>query len=157
MKVHDISINRKYFEPIREGKIKLLIFKKKVIDNINIGDYILASVHNYEVKAKINGFSIKAFSDITEKEARQAGFLTKDFLRDELIRQYKLRDEIPLCSMAPNIDSELFFLINIETEDEEHQLLNSPIKVNLYKNSSTFYNKKFYNPEYDDKPWEDLT
>lgn len=156
MKVHDININRKYFEPIREGKIKLLIFKKKVIDDINIGDYILASFHNYEVKAKINGFSIKAFSDITEKEARQAGFLTKDFLRDELIIQYKLREEVTL-SIVPNIDSELFFLINIETEDEEHQLLSSSIKVNLYKNSSTFYNKKFYNPEYDDKPWGELT
>ena len=51
-----------------------------------------------------------------------------------------------------NIDKELFFLIELNTLEEEHYTLNNPVKVNLY---SKEYNKEFYNPEYDMKPWRD--
>ena len=42
MKVHNISsIDRKYFEPIRDGKITLLIFKEKIIHDAEKREIIL--------------------------------------------------------------------------------------------------------------------
>lgn len=153
MEVHNISINRKYFEPIRDGTISLLIFKKKVIHNGKIGDYILASFGSYDVKAKISGISIKAFEDITEKEARMAGFLNKDFLKDNLISEFDLKSNFNVLSSLENIDDELFFLVELKI-DEDHTMLNNwgydETKVTLY---SKDFNKEFYNPEYDTKPW----
>lgn len=151
MKVHDISISRKYFEPIREGQISLLIFNKKKISDAQPGDFILASYGNYNVKAKISRIYMKAFEDITEEEAKNAGFLNKDFLEDFLINEFSLK---PIISHfgTPKIDEELLFLIELNTEDENHFMINNPIKVNLY---SKEYNKEFYNPEYDMKPWRD--
>ena len=151
MKVHDISISRKYFEPIRKGQISLLIFNKKKISDAQPGDFILASYGNYDVKAKISRIYMKAFEDITEEEAKNAGFLNKDFLEEFLINEFSLKPIISYFG-APTIDEELLFLIELNTKDENHSLINNPVKVNLY---SKEYNKEFYNPEYDMKPWRD--
>ena len=151
MKVHNISINRKYFEPIREGQITLLIFNKKEISDAQPGDFILSSFGIYNIKAKISRVYIKAFEDITEEEAKNAGFLNKDFLQENLINELDLKSTTT-CFGAPNIDKELLFLIELNTEEEEHSMLNNSTKVNLY---SKEYNKEFYNPEYDMKPWRD--
>ena len=151
MKVHNISINRKYFEPIREGQISLLIFNKKKISDAQPGDFILASFGSYNVKAKISRVYMKAFEDITDEEAVKAGFLNKDFLEESLVHDFDLKpvnDYFGSC----NIDTNLFFLIELNTSEKEHFDLNNPIKVNLY---SKEYNKEFYNPEYDMKPWRD--
>ena len=66
MKMHNISIDKKYFEPIRDGRISLLIFDKKVLKNVTTGDCGIASVGNYDVKFKILGTYVKAFEDITD-------------------------------------------------------------------------------------------
>lgn len=153
MKVHNISINQKYFEPIREGKISLLFFKTKVVRDGQPGDYILASKGNYDVKAKIVRTYIKAFEDVTDKEAQKAGFLNKDFLRDELANRYDLKQFFDVIT-GTSIDEEIFFLIELNTNEEEHVAINNPVRVNLY---SKQYNKEFYNPEYDGKPWRDLS
>ena len=151
MKVHDISIDRKYFEPVREGRVSLLIFNKKKISDAQPGDFILASFGNYNVKAKISRVYMKAFEDITEEEAVKAGFLNKDFLQESLANEFNLRPVNGYFG-SYNIDKELFFLIELNTSEEEHYTLNNPVKVNLY---SKEYNKEFYNPEYDMKPWRD--
>ena len=151
MQVHNISIKHKYFEPIRNGIINLLIFKTKVLDKESPGDYILAAKGNYDIKAKISRTYIKAFRDITNEEAKRAGFLNKDFLKEELIKEYDLNTVFSLAS-GHCIDEELFFLVELNNKEDEHYVLNSPIKVNLY---SKEYNKEFYNPEYDSKPWRE--
>lgn len=154
MQIHDISINNKYFEPIRDGQITLLIFKQKTIHNETPGDFLLASRGSYDVKAKIIKTYLKTFKDITDKEARKAGFLNKDFLKDELIQQYDLKPYFNF-ETGSNIDNEIFFLIEITNKKEpEFKIKDEHIKVNLYSNQ---YNKEFYNEEYDTKPWEDIT
>lgn len=143
---YDINIERKYFEPIRQGKITLLIFNTKIIHNAEPGDYILASKGVYDVKAKIIETKIKSFKDITEEEAKLSGFLNKDFLKDELLSRFDLQTKFTL-EEGKNIDDEIFFLIKINTIEEEYDTINNPVKVNLY---SKKYNTKMYevNPEY---------
>ena len=109
MKVHNINIDRKYFEPIREGKITLLIFKTKVLKNASPGDCILAAKGNYDIKTRFSKYYIKAFEDITEEEARKAGFLNKDFLKEELIHKYDLNPIFDFIDGVSSIDKELFF------------------------------------------------
>ena len=167
MKTHHISIKRKYFEPIRKGTITLLIFNKKIIYDAQPGDYIQASFGIYDVKAKISKTYIKSFKEITEKEAKQAGFLTKDFLNDELITEFELTPKYHLGEKN-NIDDEIFFLIKLHN-NEEHHKINNPIKknkekerdftqyvINEYKAKELLGNRQFYNPEYDSEPWRDL-
>lgn len=146
MKVHDISIEKKYFEPIRQGKITLLIFDKKIIHDAEPGDFVLASKGVYDVKAKIFDTEIKSFKDITEEEAKLAGFLNKDFLKDELLNRFDLQTKFTL-EEGKNIDDEIFFLIKVNTTKDQYNIDN-PIKVSLYKNK---YNTELYqvNPEYD--------
>lgn len=146
MKMHNISIDKKYFEPIRDGRISLLIFDKKVLKNVTTGDCGIASVGNYDVKFKILGTYIKAFEDITENEAMKAGFLTKDFLKESLINDFELKPVFSLGS-GSNIDSTLFFIVEISTEFEEDNSQDS-VKVNLYKNT---YDTNTYKVD-----WEDL-
>lgn len=146
MKMHNISIDRKYFEPIRDGRISLLIFDKKVLKNVTTGDCGIASVGNYDVKFKILRTYVKAFEDITDNEAMKAGFLNKDFLKDSLINDFDLK---PVFSIALglNIDSTLFFIVEISPEFEEENSQDS-VKVNLYKNT---YDTNIYEID-----WEDL-
>ena len=152
MKVHNISIDSKYFEPIREGKITLLIFDTKIIHDSQPGDYIVASKGIYDVKAKISSTYIKAFRDITDEEAAEAGFLNRDFLKDELLSRFELN---PVFSFetGKSIDNDIFFLIKINTKEEEHYTINNPVKVNLYGKN---YKTQLYevNPEYN-IPWSD--
>ena len=145
MKVHNVSIEKKYFEPIRQGKITLLIFDKKIIHDAQPGDCILASRGVYDVRARIFDTQIKSFKDITEEEAKLAGFLNKDFLKDELLNRFDLQTKFTL-EEGKNIDDEIFFLIKINTKEEENNM-NNFSKVNLYNNK---YNTELYqvNPEY---------
>lgn len=156
MKVHNISIDRKYYEPIRNGKITLLIFDKKVIQDGEIGDYILASHGSYDVKSRIVKAYVKAFENITEEEARKSGFITKDFLKDELINRFDLKATFSF-ELGSSIDNELFYIIEIANDKEEPSSeklkFGNLTNVNLY---SKEYNKEFYNPEYDAKPWRDI-
>lgn len=157
MTVHHINIDRKYFEPIRQGKVNLLIFKKRTIKDAQPGDCILASKGNYNVKAFINRCYIKSFDDITEEEAQKAGFLNKEFLRDELIYRYELKPRYNYGKGELNdINNELFFLIELNEEKETKYSLRAPnTTVTLF---SKEFNKEFYNynPEYDSQPWRDL-
>lgn len=154
MQVHNISIDKKYFEPIRNGQITLLIFKQKIIEEGNPGDYVLASKGNYDVKAKITRTYIKAFNDITDEEAQKAGFLNKDFLEDELVNKYNLSPSFNISSnFLSTINEELFFLISISTIEEPFSLSDEVKKVNLY---SKEYNKEFYKPNFEEKLWRDL-
>lgn len=128
MQIHNINIDNKYFEPIRENKITLLIFKTKVISNEKPGDYILASKGVYEIKAKIKKTFMKSFSDVTDKEANMAGFLNRDFLKDELVRQFDL-EPIFNFEHGTTINDEIFYFIEIESENKTYFVNNN---VNLY-------------------------
>ena len=151
MKTHDISIEQKYFEPIRQGKISLLIFNKKIIDDAEPGDLILASKGNYGVEAVISSIEYKAFKDITEEEAALAGFLNKDFLKDELLNRFELKPKFSLVE-GNDINEEIFFLIKINTkEGKKNFTIKTPVKVDLYKKK---YWTDMYNPEYDSL-WSD--
>lgn len=147
MKEHTININKKYFEPIRDGKISLLIFKNKIISDFSIGDYIYSSFGSYDIKAKISKVYVKAFEDITEEEAQKAGFLTKDFLKEELIKEYDLKTEFSF-ELGRVIDKELFFIVEINNYEESYSIGNT--KFDLY---SKDYSREFYNQEYDIQTW----
>lgn len=167
MKIHHISIKRKYFEPVRKGIITLLIFNKKIIYDAHPGDYIQASFGAYDVKAKIARTYIKSFKEITQEEAKQAGFLTKDFLKDELIKEFELEPKYHFGEIN-NIDDEIFFLIKLHNDEEHHKINSSMITekekqeeikryvVNKYQAKDLLGNRQFYNPEYDSEPWRDL-
>ena len=86
---------------------------------------------------------MKAFSDITDDEAQRAGFLNADFLKDELINEYDLKP-IYHYDTGNDIDKELFFLVELETKEEDHHKINNPVKVNLYAKN---FDKNFYNSE----------
>lgn len=144
MTQHNIRIDKKYFEPIRAGKVTLLIFKKQEIFDFEENDTILSKYGSYEVEAAIKNTCIKSFKYITEEEARAAGFLNKEFLKEELIRKFELTPDFSLYNQ--NIDKELFFLIEIENKSQLYTELNLN-KVDLY---SIDYNKEFYKdwPQY---------
>ena len=152
MKVHNISIDKKYFEPIRNGQITLLIFKHKIIDDGNPGDYIVASQGNYDIKSRLKRTYIKAFMDITDEEAQQAGFLNKDFLEEELVKKYDLKPSFNLFSEIgmETIDKEFFFLVAIDTDEQSFFSQNGFKNVNLY---SKEFNKEFYTIEDKDRIW----
>lgn len=150
MKVHDISIESKYFESIREGKITLLIFDTEVIHDVEPGDSISASKGIYNVQADIVETDVKSFRDITDEEAGLAGFLNKDFLKDELLNRFDLKPNFSF-EKGKDIDNKIFFLIKINTKKESTFTI-KPVKVNLYKNKN--YNMDMYNPEYD-SIWSD--
>lgn len=155
MTTHEIFIDRKYFEPIREGKITLLIFKQKVIENPSIDDYIKASFGAYEIKARIVDYFYKTFGEITENDSRKAGFISKDFLRDELHHKYQLNS----TDYLGDYSGEIFFCIEIDNELENNEIedniydyTKNLTNVRLYKN---FFKEQPYNPEYDLKLWRD--
>lgn len=124
MKQHDIHIDTKYFEPIREGQITLLIFDKKEISP-DKGDYVEARKGGYSVKAVVEETYIKSFVEITEEEAKAAGFLNKDFLKDELIRRFKIDT---LDQLLNTIDNYLFFLVKLDNKKQFHL---KDMKINM--------------------------
>lgn len=138
MKVHNININNKFFEPINNGQITLLIFDKKKIHNEKPGDCIVSKVGAYEIRAVIKKTYIKSFDEITDEEAIKAGFLNKDFLKDDLINRFDIEPLFDLEKIT-TIKDELFFLIEIEGSKKE--LNNNTLNVNLYTNES---NKDYY-------------
>lgn len=134
MKKHTISIDTKYFEPIRKGQISLLIFNKKIL-NENEVDYIEAQKGGYSVIAKIEKCYVKSFGEITDEEAREAGFLNKDFLKDELIRRFKIDT---LDQLLNHLDEYLFFLVKVSKKDEKSTLFDD-LKINIYDTTSELY------------------
>ena len=164
-KIHDINLPVKYFEPIRNEEITLLIFERKVIDKFSQGDKISLRNGGYEVEALIGDTYIKSFGEITEKEAKKAGFLNKDFLKDELISRFKID---ALETFLTNFDSRIFFFVDLTIKGEPK----ASLKKNTTKISNDyfdFFGKKIeriddwtnqfpkvkYNMEYYEKPWRD--
>ena len=164
-KIHDAKLPVKYFEPVRKKEIKLLIFERKVIDKFSQGDKISLRNGGYEVEALIGDTYIKSFGEITEKEAKKAGFLNKDFLKDELISRFKID---ALETFLTNFDSRIFFFVDLTIKGEPK----ASLKKNTTKISNDyfdFFGKKIeriddwtnqfpkvkYNMEYYEKPWRD--
>ena len=164
-KIHDVKLPVKYFEPVRKKEIKLLIFERKVIDKFSQGDKISLRNGGYEVEALIGDTYIKSFGEITEKEAKKAGFLNKDFLKDELICRFKID---ALETFLTNFDSRIFFFVDLTIKGEPK----ASLKKNTTKISNDyfdFFGKKIeriddwtdqfpkvrYNMEYYEKPWRD--
>ena len=164
-KIHDVKLPVKYFEPVRKKEIKLLIFERKVIDKFSQGDKISLRNGGYEVEALIGDTYIKSFGEITEKEAKKAGFLNKDFLKDELISRFKID---ALETFLTNFDSRIFFFVDLTIKGEPK----ASLKKNTTKISNDyfdFFGKKIeriddwvdqfpkvkYNMEYYEKPWRD--
>lgn len=147
MTQHNIRIDKKYFEPIRTGEITLLIFKKQEIFNFKENDTILSKYGSYEIEAPIKSTYIKSFRYITNEEARAAGFLNREFLKEELIKKFELTPDFSLYSQ--NIDKELFFIIELKKEEKTHaDYLTNIVDLYNYK-----YDKKFYNDWPQHKTW----
>ena len=130
MKEHNISIDKKYFEPVREGKITLLFFNRKIIHNEEPGDCLIASRGSYDVKGTIKRTYMKSFHDITNEEAQKGGFLNKDFLKDNLIKEFDL-DPIFDIEVLSKIDDEIFFIIELENMKKD-EYINNTFNVDLY-------------------------
>lgn len=120
MTEHNININTKYFEPVHDGKITLLIFDKKIAD-CKPGDTITLRNGNYTVSKKIKKTEIKSFGDLTEQEAKAAGFINKDFLKDELIDRF----DIGPFDFLTGISENLIYCIYL-------QLTNTKYTMNMY-------------------------
>ena len=177
-KIHNVSLPVKYFEPIRKKEIKLLIFERKVIDKFSQGDKISLRSGGYEVEVPIGNTYIKSFGEITEKEAKKAGFLNKDFLKDELICRFKIDT---LETFLTNFDSRIFFFIDLTIKGIPEASFKKNINTITIPPNSTippktkkdddyfdFFGKKYkkiddwtkipivkYNMEYYEKPWRD--
>lgn len=170
-KIHNINLPTKYFEPIRNKEITLLIFERKVIDKFSQGDKISLRNGGYEVEALIEDTYIKSFGEITKEEAKRAGFLNKDFLKDELSQRFKI-DGIDI--LLTDFNSRIFFLVDLKRKGIPY----ASMKKNTTKDLDTtkisddyfdFFGKKMekiddwtneiskvkYNMEYYDKPWRD--
>ena len=143
MTQHNIRIDKKYFEPIRRGEITLLIFKRQEIFNPQPNDTIFSNHGSYEIEATIKNTQIKSFKYITEEEARAAGFLNRDFLKEELILKFELKPDFALYTK--DIDKELFFLIELKSDEDL-----KTDKVDLY---NIHYNKEFYKDLKQDTTW----
>lgn len=145
MQKHNIKIDKKYFEPIRNKEITLLIFKKQCVYDFEDGDCVLAQFgSSYDVEAEISRTYYKSFKDITEEEAKAAGFLNKDFLKDELISVYDLKGLFSFVT-GYDIDDELFFLVELK-DDEKNYPYNITDKVNLFdEKHSTYYYSNYTN------------
>lgn len=151
MEQYSISLETKYFEPIRNGEITLLIFDRKQISP-EVGDCIEARKGQYSVKAMVVDSYIKTFSEITEREAKAAGFVSKDFLKDELIRRFNIDT---LDYLLNSIDDYMFFLIKISqnsrvkkinTTDTNFDDFIESIKEtnsNLYETTSELYDWRY--------------
>ena len=57
---------------------------------------------------------MKSFGDISDDEARKAGFINKDFLQDELVRRF----EIDGLSFILGIDDLLLFCVYLEDDNK---------------------------------------
>lgn len=166
-KIHDINLPVKYFEPIQNKKIKLLIFDKKVINEYSEGDKISIKKGAYEVSSLIKKTYIKSFGEITPKEVEKAGFISKDFLKDELISRFDIDGFEVLLG---DFDSRIFFFIELKEEKEEKEKTYfSNTTTSIPNDYFDFFGKKIekiddwtdeiskvrYNMEYYDKPWRD--
>ena len=107
MTEHNINIDTKYFEPVHNGQITLLIFNKKII-NGKPGDTLTLQNGSYTVTTTITKIETKSFGELTEQEAQQAGFLNKDFLKDELIKRFN----ITIFDFLRKIDDLLIYCIH---------------------------------------------
>lgn len=170
-KIHDIKLPVKYFEPIQNEEITLLIFERKVIDKFSHGDRISLRNGGYEVNSLIEDTYIKSFGEITEEEVKRAGFLNKDFLKDELSQRFNIDG---LDILLTDFNSKIFFFIDLKRKGIPY----ASMKKNTTKDLGTtkisddyfdFFGKKMekiddwtneiskvkYNMEYYDKPWRD--
>lgn len=111
---HKIHLDRKFFEPIKEGKITLLVFDKKNIGEWKSGDYVYMNYGAYEVSASIKNTYVKAYEDITDEEANKMGFLNKDFLADDIIRRFNIDS---LDFFLNDLKGRFFFIIEVEAKD----------------------------------------
>lgn len=151
MEQYSISLETKYFEPIRNGEITLLIFDRKQI-NPEAGDCIEARKGQYSVKAMVVDSYIKTFSEITEREAKAAGFVSKDFLKDELIRRFNIDT---LDYLLNTIDDYMFFLIEISQNSRVKKINTTDTNFddfiesiretnsNLYETTSELYDWRY--------------
>ena len=114
MTKHSVNLDIKYFEPVYLGEITLLIFDKQVITDYKEGDSVLLQNSSYVVLKKIKNIEMKSFGDISDDEARKAGFINKDFLQDELVRRF----EIDGLSFILGIDDLLLFCVYLEDDNK---------------------------------------
>lgn len=121
MTEHPINIDTKYFEPTQQNQITLLLFNKQVITDYKPGDTIKLQNAAYTVTKKIKNIEIKSFGDITDKEAQKAGFLNKDFLKDELIQRFRIDG----LNYTLGIDDLLLFCIHLQENKPNTIIFNS--------------------------------
>lgn len=114
MTKHSVNLDIKYFEPVYLDEITLLIFDKQVITDYKEGDSVLLQNSSYVVSKKIKSIEMKSFGDISDDEARKAGFINKDFLQDELVRRF----EIDGLSFILGIDDLLLFCVYLEDDNK---------------------------------------
>ena len=170
-KIHNVKLPVKYFEPIRNKEITLLIFERKVIDKFSQGDRISLRNGGYEVNSLIEDTYIKSFGEITEEEAKRAGFLNKDFLKDELSQRFNIDG---LDILLTDFNSKIFFFIDLKRKGTPYaSMKKNTTKVSDVTKTSKdyfdFFGKKIeriddwtnqfpkvkYNMEYYEKPWRD--
>lgn len=113
MTEHNINIDTKYFEPVHDKKITLLIFDKKIID-CKPNDKLTLQNGSYSVTATIEKTEIKSFGELTEKEVQKAGFITKDFLKDEMFRRF----DIQPIDFLRTIDGFLIYCIYLKEQSK---------------------------------------
>lgn len=180
MKEYNLSIPWMYFTGIEAGEITVLFFDKIPfsLDKIKSGDLLKISIFDSCQKMYFDHSEIIPFKEVDNDLAKKAGFATKELLSSHLMERFDMLKYS--LSKESKIDNELFYVIYLVNDPEEitfsdgecsckvdyddnviSTYLNNKYvkewkkknKVCPYTMNTLQYNKDFYNPEYDDKPW----
>lgn len=134
------NLDYKYIKGIQEDKINLLIFTKQRIHNAKVGDKLELSSSRLEesLKMVIEKWGYKSFQEITDKEAQQAGFLTKEFLMDELLSI----NDFDVITRFDDLKDVILFLVYIVKEEDYSE---KPINLGYTWNGSSIDKSPFVN------------
>ena len=152
MQIHSIDIDEKYLKGIEAGKITLLVFTRKIIHDYTPGDVLELKSGVSRIRTRIIKGYLKSFKEINETEAVSAGFLNKDFLKDDLYNH----NDFDIITKLYGIDDVLLFLLSVVKEDSyveqetDDKILNDEYTINYtinkYPDVDIFgkYKKMFY-------------
>ena len=160
MKTHYLkNLDYKYIKGIEDGQISLLIFTKQKIHDVNSGDIlqIITSRLTDNLEVVILKTEYKSFEELTEKEAKKAGFSNKDFLKDELLRT----NDFDIITKFDELKDVILFLVTITKKEdceslktEDKRILNDDYTCTMsYPFVDIFdkyKNRTFYWSEYDE-------
>ena len=149
-----------FFTGLRNGKISILFFESEQLPGVKKGDLVtLYWDKEEEIKLYLKEAKPIVFRYVTDEQAQKAGFATKELLSYYLMQKYNLTSY--RATVDSHIPDRIFYIL---------EFVDDPTKID-YSDGETYRERKdvkglksvyyaptvnTYNPEYDEKPWEDI-